>query len=89
MPSVLFVFTSANKTLSGAQTVRIPDTCNINKYLQCCMQGWYLPEAAHPYYVLSPHAAIDFASPAGPNPPVDEKSVKASLAIASRLFPVY
>ncbi|KAJ7498977.1 ThiJ/PfpI [Mycena latifolia] len=38
--------------------------------------GWYLPEAAHPYYVLAPHASIDFASPAGPNPPVDEGSVK-------------
>ncbi|KAJ7704808.1 ThiJ/PfpI, partial [Mycena rosella] len=38
--------------------------------------GWYLPEAAHPYYVLSPHASIDFASPAGPNPPVDPESVK-------------
>jgi len=59
MPSVLFVFTSANKTLTGAQT------------------GWYLPEAAHPYYILAPHAEIDFASPAGPNPSVDEYSVKA------------
>jgi len=58
MPSVLFVFTSANKNLAGGQT------------------GWYLPEAAHPYYVLAPHATIDFASPAGPNPPVDEKSVQ-------------
>ncbi|KAK2466169.1 hypothetical protein APHAL10511_001811 [Amanita phalloides] len=58
MPSVLFVLTSCNKTLTGKQT------------------GWYLPEAAHPYYVLSPHANIDFASPAGPNPPVDEKSVQ-------------
>ncbi|KAJ7744495.1 ThiJ/PfpI [Mycena maculata] len=38
--------------------------------------GWYLPEAAHPYYVLAPHASIDFASPAGPNPPIDEGSVK-------------
>ena len=46
------------------------------------MQGWYLPEAAHPFYILSPHVAIDFASPAGPHPPVDENSVKASLAIA-------
>jgi len=61
MPSktILFVFTSANKTRSGAQT------------------GWYLPEAAHPYYILSPDHHIDFASPAGPNPPVDEGSVKA------------
>ncbi|KAJ6487868.1 ThiJ/PfpI [Mycena sanguinolenta] len=38
--------------------------------------GWYLPEAAHPYYVLAPHATIDFASPAGPNPPISEQSVK-------------
>ncbi|KAG8710965.1 hypothetical protein FRC08_016496 [Ceratobasidium sp. 394] len=60
MPSrVLFVFTSANKTLTGAQT------------------GWYLPEAAHPYYVLNGKYTIDFAAPKGPNPDVDEGSVKA------------
>ncbi|KAJ6487872.1 ThiJ/PfpI [Mycena sanguinolenta] len=40
-------------------------------------QGWwYLPEAAYPYYILAPHATIDFASPEGPNPPISEKSVK-------------
>ncbi|KAG1806867.1 class I glutamine amidotransferase-like protein [Suillus plorans] len=55
---ILFVFTSANQTLTGAST------------------GWYLPEAAHPYYLLAPHFTIDFASPAGPNPPVDEYSVQ-------------
>ncbi|OCB90865.1 NIF-domain-containing protein [Sanghuangporus baumii] len=38
--------------------------------------GWYLPEAAHPYEVLSHDAEIDFAAPAGPNPPVDPGSVK-------------
>ncbi|RDB22785.1 Glutathione-independent glyoxalase HSP31 [Hypsizygus marmoreus] len=59
MPSILFVFTSANKTLTGAQT------------------GWYLPEAAHPYYVLAPHFNIDFAAPAGANPPIDESSITA------------
>ncbi|PPQ71779.1 hypothetical protein CVT26_007613 [Gymnopilus dilepis] len=59
MPSVLFVFTSADKTLTGAGT------------------GWYLPEAAHPYYKLAPHANIDFASPNGPNPPIDQSSVEA------------
>ncbi|KAG6900933.1 hypothetical protein C0993_004370 [Termitomyces sp. T159_Od127] len=59
MPSVLFVFTSVNKTLTGEQT------------------GWYLPEAAHPYWVLAPHATIDFAAPAGPNPEVDEGSLQA------------
>jgi putative intracellular protease/amidase len=76
MPSrILFVFTSTNKTLTGAQT------------------GWYLPEAAHPYYVLNEYVhilapltyhpdeiirkhTIDFASPKGPNPEVDEHSVK-------------
>jgi len=40
--------------------------------------GWWLAEAAHPYKVLSPKYSIDFASPAGPNPPVDEFSVKTS-----------
>ncbi|KAI0824733.1 ThiJ/PfpI [Trametes gibbosa] len=55
---ILFVFTSIDKTLTGAQT------------------GWYLPEAAHPYYVLSPKYEIDFAAPNGPNPPVDEGSVQ-------------
>ncbi|KAJ7137147.1 class I glutamine amidotransferase-like protein [Mycena epipterygia] len=58
MPSILFVLTSAAKTLTGAHT------------------GWYLPEAAHPYYILAPHANIDFASPAGANPPIDPTSVK-------------
>ncbi|KAK1224404.1 hypothetical protein PQX77_012700 [Marasmius sp. AFHP31] len=59
MPSVLFVFTSADKNLKGGPT------------------GWYLPEAAHPYYALEPHADIDFVSPKGPNPPLDQSSVKA------------
>ncbi|KAH9951819.1 class I glutamine amidotransferase-like protein [Amylocystis lapponica] len=59
MVRILFVYTSASKTLTGAST------------------GWYLPEAAHPYYVLAPHHTIDFAAPAGPNPPIDEFSVQA------------
>ncbi|EGO01961.1 hypothetical protein SERLA73DRAFT_120613 [Serpula lacrymans var. lacrymans S7.3] len=57
-PNILFVFTSTDRTLTGAPT------------------GWYLPEAAHPYYVLSPHFNIEFAAPAGPNPPVDPASVQ-------------
>jgi len=47
-----------------------------NKNLKGSQTGWFLPEAAHPYYKLAPHVDIDFASPAGPNPPVDEGSVK-------------
>ncbi|KAI5124983.1 hypothetical protein M0805_007408 [Coniferiporia weirii] len=58
VPKILFVFTSADKTLTGSNT------------------GWYLPEAAHPYYTLSHNCDIDFAAPAGPNPPVDPDSVK-------------
>ncbi|GJJ07598.1 hypothetical protein Clacol_001801 [Clathrus columnatus] len=66
MTKFLFVFTSANKTLTGHQT------------------GWFLPEvtkpgspAAHPYYRLAPHIDIDFAAPKGPNPEVDQNSVKS------------
>ncbi|KAH9904231.1 class I glutamine amidotransferase-like protein [Epithele typhae] len=55
---ILFVLSSADRTLTGSQT------------------GWYLPEAAHPYYVLAPKYEIDFAAPKGPNPPVDESSVE-------------
>jgi hypothetical protein len=50
---------------------------DINIYI-IYLQGWFLPEAAHPYYVLSPSHPIDFASPAGPNPEVDESSVKVT-----------
>ncbi|KAI0685022.1 ThiJ/PfpI [Cytidiella melzeri] len=39
--------------------------------------GWFLPEAAHPYYVLAPHFDIDFAAPKGPNPPVAPDSIES------------
>jgi len=39
--------------------------------------GYYLPEAAHPYYsFVQAGFHVDFASPNGPYPPVSEKSVK-------------
>ncbi|KAF8320728.1 class I glutamine amidotransferase-like protein [Clavulina sp. PMI_390] len=38
--------------------------------------GWYLPEAAHPYWALAPHYKITFAAPGGPNPPLDPTSVE-------------
>ncbi|TFL02774.1 class I glutamine amidotransferase-like protein [Pterulicium gracile] len=47
-----------------------------DKTLKGGQTGWYLPEAAHPYNVLSPHYDLTFASPKGSNPPVDEGSVK-------------
>jgi len=59
IPSVLFILSSAKKTVTGKPA------------------GWYLPEAAHPYYVLAPFFNVDFASPKGPDHPIDESSVKA------------
>ncbi|EIW61444.1 ThiJ/PfpI [Trametes versicolor FP-101664 SS1] len=56
---ILFVFTSADTTLTGAKT------------------GWYLPEAAHPYYILAPKYEIDFASPKGGFPPADPDGAAA------------
>jgi len=39
--------------------------------------GWYLPEAAHPYYsFVQAGFQVDFASPNGPNPPISLKSVE-------------
>ncbi|MCJ1235358.1 hypothetical protein MMC14_003326 [Varicellaria rhodocarpa] len=38
--------------------------------------GWYLPEFAHPYQVLAPHAQIIVASPAGGEAPLDPSSVE-------------
>ena len=35
-----------------------------------------MPEAAHPYYILSPHFKIEAASPKGGLAPVDPDSVK-------------
>ncbi|KAI0065927.1 class I glutamine amidotransferase-like protein [Artomyces pyxidatus] len=49
---------------------------SVSKTLLGNPTGWYLPEAAHPYYVLAPHFPIDFAAPHGPNPPIDQSSVE-------------
>jgi len=40
--------------------------------------GWYLPEFAHPYEILSPHTDITIASPAGGAAPLDPASVEGS-----------
>ena len=38
--------------------------------------GWYLPEAAHPYYVFTKyHYEVSFASPLGGHAPVDPGSI--------------
>ncbi|KAK7470711.1 hypothetical protein VKT23_002133 [Stygiomarasmius scandens] len=50
---------------------------SVDKNLKGGPTGWYLPEAAHPYWVLKNAGIdIDFAAPKGPNPPVDPSSVK-------------
>ena len=38
--------------------------------------GWYLPEFAHPYYVLAPHVEVVVASPSGGAAPLDPSSVE-------------
>ncbi|KAF8420600.1 putative chaperone protein HSP31 [Tirmania nivea] len=38
--------------------------------------GWFLPEFAHPYAVLAPHAKIFVASPTGGEAPLDPGSVE-------------
>jgi len=38
--------------------------------------GWYLPEFAHPYAILSPHTDITVASPAGGKTTLDPVSVE-------------
>ncbi|KAF7352838.1 Glutathione-independent glyoxalase HSP31 [Mycena venus] len=68
MPAILFVLTSVSTTLTGAPTVRF-------------LGVPYLPEAAHPYYILAPHATVDFASPGGANPPLDPASIAVSKII--------
>ncbi|KAF7331256.1 Glutathione-independent glyoxalase HSP31 [Mycena kentingensis (nom. inval.)] len=48
-----------------------------DKTLTGAPTGWYLPEAAHPYYTFAPvFDKIDFAAPKGPNPPLDQGGVK-------------
>jgi putative intracellular protease/amidase len=49
-----------------------------DKALDGNQTGYYLPEAAHPYYTFKDAGFdIEFASPKGPNPPVDKYSVEA------------
>jgi len=84
MPSVLFVFTSADTNLKGG-----PTACSLLSHAMflwfTSLQGWFLPEAAHPYYLLKDVAKVDFAAPKGPNPPLDPLSVKVSCFI-TRVF---
>jgi putative intracellular protease/amidase len=56
--SILFVLTSADKTLDGKPI------------------GWYLPEAAHPWFALRDYFNIVFASPKGGVAPLDQSSVE-------------
>ncbi|KAJ7592100.1 class I glutamine amidotransferase-like protein, partial [Mycena floridula] len=62
IPSILFVFSSADKNLVGNPA------------------GYYLPEAAHPYYIFSPSCEIDFGSPKGTFP-VNPTSIEGKECI--------
>ena len=61
---VLFVLTSADKFTQGKVAGK--------------PTGWYLPELAHPYYVIKEAGySITFASPQGGKAPLDPSSVEA------------
>lgn len=47
-----------------------------DKLLNGAATGWYLPEAAHPYYELKDDYKIVFASPKGGKAPLDQSSVE-------------
>ncbi|TVY81663.1 Glutamine amidotransferase-like class 1 domain-containing protein [Lachnellula suecica] len=49
---------------------------NILLVLSSAPEGWYLPELAHPYQVLSPHCDIAIASPKGGATTLDKISVE-------------
>jgi hypothetical protein len=74
---ILFIFTSENLSLTDDSIVTTVTALQILAVLTL-LQGWYLPEAAHPYIVLSPHFTIEFASPKGPNPPMDPTSFRVN-----------
>jgi len=60
-----------------------------DKALDGSQTGYYLPEAAHPYYAFkAAKYDIDFVAPKGPNPPVDKGSVQVTyrLVDAIRLY---
>ncbi|TYJ53896.1 hypothetical protein B9479_005445 [Cryptococcus floricola] len=57
-----------------------------DKLLNGAATGWYLPEAAHPYYALAPHFRIDSVSPNGGEAPIDDNSVKMFTDEESQRF---
>ncbi|KAF8756174.1 DJ-1/PfpI family [Rhizoctonia solani] len=88
MPSrILFVYTSADKTSSGTPTGWWLSEASHPYYLLrelvllLHIQLWWTPNASY-----LQQGEIDFASPKGPNPPVDEGSVKASTDAESVKF---
>jgi putative intracellular protease/amidase len=48
--------------------------------------GWFLPEFAHPYYTLAPHAEIVVASPDGGEAPLSQQSIDMSPDEGSQRF---
>ncbi|WVO17352.1 hypothetical protein L204_105044 [Cryptococcus depauperatus] len=56
------------------------------KLLNGAPTGWYLPEAAHPYYILSPTYRIDAVSVKGGPAPLDENSKKMFTDEESQKF---
>jgi len=75
VPRILFVYTSANKLISRSRQT-VSSSIQHHEYIDIdtSIQGYWLSEAAHPYYTLVPKFEIDFASPKKTFP-VDTDSV--------------
>ncbi|PFH46174.1 hypothetical protein AMATHDRAFT_156130, partial [Amanita thiersii Skay4041] len=60
---------------------------SLNKILTSSQTvGRFLPETAHPYYILVPHAIIEFIAAGGPSPPFFEKGIDFGSDPNSSLF---
>lgn len=77
--SILFVFTSASKIGTKGHQIEtgwwISEGGNLTSLaVGPCLTARHA--AAHPYWLLHEKFNIDFASPEGPNPPLDPASVE-------------
>ncbi|KAK6507413.1 hypothetical protein TWF481_005846 [Arthrobotrys musiformis] len=70
---------AATETATKPSTVKVLVVLSSHEHLGNTGKktGWYLPEFAHPYYVLEPHATFTIASPRGGPSPLDPSSIEA------------
>lgn len=71
-----FLSPSSPRTVKMAKRILFIFTSNDRLVNTSTKTGWYLPEAAHPYYgLIEKGIAVDFVSEAGGRPPLDPQSI--------------